>query len=197
MQQQIFGKFQEDWTSDREFLNIGFSPSSLPIQQRWRNNGLSADFVADYLTTFFPYDSNSDRQQQRQAELKHAVSYIANELLENAMKFNYASSKRAIEFGIHLLDNSDLEIVLYVTNSVNPDSVEEFQAFIQELLVLDPNELFIEQMEKNAENPDGNESKLGFLTMINDYDAELGWKFITGSDREQSILVTTMVKLKI
>lgn len=53
MNQQTFGKFQENFESGREFLNLSFSPSSLSIQQRWRNNGLSADFVADYMTTFF------------------------------------------------------------------------------------------------------------------------------------------------
>ncbi len=195
--QQTFGKFQENFSGDREFLNIGFSPSSLSIQQRWRNNGLSADFVADYLTTFFPYDSDSEREKQRQAEIKHAVSYIANELLENAMKFNYFQSQQAIEFGIHLLGDREFKIVLYVSNSVDPDRVKEFQAFIQELLTSDPNELFILQMEKNAENPDSEASRLGFLTMINDYAAELGWNFTTQSNPEQSILVTTMVWLTV
>ena len=76
MNQQIFGKFQADFPNDREFLNIGFSPSSLSIQQRWRNNGLSADFVADYMTTFFPRQSESQSEQYRQAELKHAEEQL-------------------------------------------------------------------------------------------------------------------------
>lgn len=37
----------------QEFLLINFSSSSIPLNQRSRNNGLSADFIADYLTTFF------------------------------------------------------------------------------------------------------------------------------------------------
>lgn len=203
MTQQTFGNYQENFSnnkpdgiaSQREFLNMGFSPSSLSIQERWRNNGLSADFVADYMTTFFPRQSDSKTEQQRQSELKHAVSYIANELLENAMKFNYPASKSSIEFGIHLLERDNAQIVLYVTNSVRPEQVIEFQEFIQELLTGDPEELFIRQMEINAENPEDMGSRLGFLTMINDYSAELGWKFHRLDDAVT--LVTTMVQLSV
>ena len=193
MTQQIFGNFQENFASDREFLNMGFSPSSLSIQERWRNNGLSADFVADYMTTFFPLQGDSKSEQLRQSELKHSVSYIANELLENAMKFNFPASERSIEFGIHLLDREQTQIVLHVTNSISSEQVTEFQSFIQELLAGDPEELFVRQMEINAENPDDFGSRLGFLTMINDHSAQLSWKFDRLS--EVTILVTTMVKL--
>ncbi len=193
MNPQTFGKFQENFERGREFLNLGFSPSSLSIQQRWRNNGLSADFIADYMTTFFPCQSDREREQQKQAELKHAVSYIANELLENAMKFNFPASERSIEFGIYLLEPQEEKIILSVTNSINPQQLKEFQAYIQKLLASDPEELFIQQMEIHAENPDDGSSKLGFLTMIVDYSAQLGWKF--EQLESEIVLVTTMVQL--
>ncbi len=85
---EIFGDFSESKLNNEEFLIIGFSPTSIPIKQRWRNNGLSADFVADYLTTFFPVSDEDPSTRERQVEIKGAVSYIANELLENAMKYN-------------------------------------------------------------------------------------------------------------
>ncbi len=195
MDRQVFGNFQEEFPNNREFLNIGFFPSSLSIQERWRNNGLSADFVADYMTTFFPRQGNREREQQRQDKLKHAVSYIANELLENAMKFNYRAAEHSIEFGIHLLDRENSQIVLHATNSIHPDRVSEFQSFIHELLSGDPEELFIRQMEINAENPENFGSRLGFLTMINDYSAQLSWKFERVP--ENIILVTTMVQLTV
>ena len=91
---QIFGEFIEKKGERCEYLMIGFSPSSIPIQQRWRNNGLSADFLADYLSTFFPGEDHASTE--RQAAVKGAVSYIANELLENAMKFSYAPSQHAM-----------------------------------------------------------------------------------------------------
>ena len=84
---RTFGHFIARKDGQGEHLKIVFSPTSLPIQQRWRNNGLSADFLADYLTTFFPGDDRAVAECH--AELKSAVSYVANELLENAMKFSY------------------------------------------------------------------------------------------------------------
>ena len=86
---RIFGHFIAQKDDYGEHLEIGFSPTSIPIQQRWRTNGLSADFLADYLVTFFPGDDRA--AAERQAELKSAVSYVANELLENAMKFSLTS----------------------------------------------------------------------------------------------------------
>ena len=48
-------------------------------------------------------------------------------------------------------------------------------------------------MEIHAENPDDGSSKLGFLTMIVDYSAQLGWKF--EQLESEIVLVTTMVQL--
>ena len=63
---QTFGKFIERQEEYGEYLKIGFSPTSIPLQQRWRNNGLSADFLADYLSTFFPgKDRGLDRAPGR------------------------------------------------------------------------------------------------------------------------------------
>src|SRR5438132_10066674 len=97
---RIFGPFIERKDNDGEYLKIGFSPTSIPIQQRWRNNGLSADFLADYLSTFFPGDDSA--ADEPYAELKSAVSYVANELLENAMKFSYAPPQHAISIAMYL-----------------------------------------------------------------------------------------------
>ncbi len=65
---QVFGAFHNDSLKSREFLKLGFSPGSSPLQQRWRNNGLSADFLADYLTTFFSnedIESNALKKKKR------------------------------------------------------------------------------------------------------------------------------------
>ena len=83
---KVFGEFIEDFSDRSEFLVLGFSPSSLPIQTRWKTNGLSADFLGDYVRNFFPGDTSA--AQNKQAEVRSAVSFIANELLENAMKYS-------------------------------------------------------------------------------------------------------------
>ena len=55
---RTFGEFSELNEKDGEYLKIGFLPNSIPLQQRWRNNGLSADFLAGYVSTFFPVEGD-------------------------------------------------------------------------------------------------------------------------------------------
>ena len=191
---QIFGDFIDDLPPSQEYLIVGFSPSSVPLKQRWRNNGLSADFLADYFTTFFPSRQSDRAQSDRQAEIKSAVSYIANELLENAIKFNDETSQYPIS--IHLQLHND-KLVFLTTNSISAEAAEKFQAFIQELMTSDPNELYIHQLEKSAEDESNTISGLGILTMINDYLAEIGWKFETVQKETEVITVTTMVQLPV
>jgi hypothetical protein len=190
---QIFGDFIEQPAS-QEYLIIGFSPSSVPLKQRWRNNGLSADFLADYLTTFFPGNQDDPSTIERQAEIKSAVSYIANELLENAMKFNDETSEYPIEIKLQLESDG---VIFSVANSISPQAVDKFQAYIQQLLTSEPSELYLQRLEKNAADESSTNSGLGLLTMLTDYTAKLGWKFQTVHKDPEVIVVTTMVHLTI
>jgi len=190
---QIFGDFIEQPAS-QEYLIIGFSPSSVPLKQRWRNNGLSADFLADYLTTFFPGNQDDPSTIERQAEIKSAVSYIANELLENAMKFNDETSEYPIDIKLQLESEG---VIFSVANSISPQAVDKFQAYIQHLLASEPSELYIERLEKNAADDNCTNSGLGLLTMLTDYSAKLGWKFQTVHKDPEVIAVTTMVQLTV
>ena len=196
---QVFGDFEENiFSGNCEFLQLGFSPSSVPIQERWRNNGLSADFVADYLSTFFPASNDNPGSRRRQAEIKSSVSYIANELLENAMKFNYQTSHSPIKFGINLLQKEKVCIFLYVTNRVNPQQLLHFEAYIEEFLNCDPEELYVRKVEESMEDEEQENSGLGLITMKNDYQAQLGWRFETIDDGQEKITnVTTMAQLKV
>jgi hypothetical protein len=189
---QTFGKFIERQEENGEYLKIGFSPTSIPLQQRWRNNGLSADFLADYLYMFFAREDGTS--SERQAEIKGAVSYIANELLENAMKFSYAPSQHAISLAMYLEADA---ISLYVTNSVDPKSLVAFQQCIQRLLTEDPNDLYMEQLTSNVETENGGVSALGILTMLNDYGATVAWKFASVVPEADVMTVTTMVRVPV
>ncbi len=193
---KIFGEFSDRPINTTEYLIMGFSPTSVSLQQRWRNNGLSADFLADYLTTFFPAEDSKPTTFERREEIKGAVSYIANELLENSMKFNDGNSQSpiSIQFQLH----SD-RFMLCTSNSVPKENVEGFQSFIQELLHCEPQELYIRQIAraKEKDNMTTNSTGLGLLTMLDDYNAKLGWKFETIQQDKEVIVVTTMVQLVI
>jgi hypothetical protein len=188
---QVFGELIEKPIKN-EYLTLVFSPSRLPFRRRWRNNSLSADYVAEYLSTFFPPKENDYISLRRQSEIKSAVSYIANELLENAMKH----SENIAEYSITLhLQLEDKEVRLFVNNIVNPVKASTFQLFIQQLINSNPEDFYLRQLERNAEEIDSKNSGLGFLTMINDYSAKLGWEFQIIQEEPQLISVTTMVKL--
>jgi hypothetical protein len=184
---EILGTFIHDLPCNTEFLLLGFSPGSLPIKQRWRNNGLSADFLADYTTTFFPGESFN-----KIADIKSTVSYIANELLENAMKYSDDQSKHPISLGLHLFDD---KFVFVAGNPIPTDAIDSFKKYITTLLDNDPYDLYVQKLESNSEQDETNQSGLGYLTMINDYNAVLGWKFEPLPEPHKSSLVSTMVQV--
>jgi hypothetical protein len=188
---QIFGYFIEK-TPSQGALMLEFSPESIPVNEYWRNNDLSANFIADFLTTFIIRNDKEAIDNQRQLEIKGAASYIANELLENAVKYCQQSAKLPITVKLYLDKN---KIRFFITNSLSLLRAANLQSVIYQLSHSDPNELYIAQLEKNAVDEYSSKSGLGFLSMINDYSAKLGWKFETIEDKPQVMNVTTMVEL--
>lgn len=191
---QIFGDFPESLPESQEYLLLQFSPSSLPLKRRWRNNGLSANFLADYLVTFFPSDDNDPDTLIKHSEVQSSVSYIANELLENAMKFSDHNSPQPISIQLQLYPD---RLVFIVVNSILPSILQQYQSFIQEVLASDPDEMLLHRLKQNAENDRLETSGLGLITMISNYFAKLGWKFEPIQDQPEIVTVTTMVQIAI
>ena len=192
---QIFGEFIDQFPPDHDSLELTFTPSSRPIKQRWRNNRLSAHFVADYLSSFLPVDEQDASSEKRIKQSKGAVSYVANELLENAIKFTDDTFSYKVKFGIHFIEEIDVIAVIFATNYAKSETANKLHEFIKELLSSDdPNELYLQQLEKNAET-DSETSGLGLLTMINDYSAKIGWRFETRPDSLDTVLVTTVAQI--
>lgn len=116
------------------------------------------------------------------------------------MKFNDQNSNFKVKFGISFLENklpsnAEVTAVIYATNNITPEREEKFQAFLGKLLTCDPEELYLSQVEKSLEEEHSELSRLGFLTMINDYSAKLGWKFEHLNMGSQTITVTTMAQI--
>lgn len=191
---EIFGDYDEHLPDSQEYLTIVLSPGSVPLQQRWRNNGLSANFMSDYFVTFFPISEvpTTSTLAKAKAEVQSVVSFIANELLENAMKFSDISTSFPISVTLHLHENS---LVFISTNSLPTEKVSQFQAFIQEVIVSNPGEMLMRQLEKNAADETSNGSGLGILTLIADYLVKVGWKFDKVQQDPEISIVTTMVYL--
>lgn len=189
---QIIGEFRDDLPQGQEYLTLVFSPSSVPLKQRWRTNGLSADFMADYFATFFSGKEETTTEADLQAEVKSAVSFIGNELLENAMKFTDETLDYPISLTLQM--HSD-KLVFIAKNSVNCQGVDKFQAFVKELATSDIDELYTRHFEQGDSVKNSQVSGLGLLTMINDYQAKLGWKFEAIENESEAVSVTTMVQL--
>ncbi|MDF5730720.1 MAG: ATP-binding protein [Rhizonema sp. PD38] len=165
--------------------------SSQSIQQKWSNIRISADFVADYFLTLMP----DELSKERMTEIKNTVSYVGNELLENAMKFNKESKHCKVQFGIRFPEDTEqVTAVFFTKNSVTFPTVKKFKAFIQELLCNDSQELYVQQIEKTTADEYSGESGLGLLSLINDYSAKLGWKF-ESEPSTQITIVTTMAQI--
>ncbi len=186
---QVFGEFTENFSERSEFLVLGFSPSSLPIQLRWKTNGLSADFLGDYVKNFFPGDTSA--ALNKQTEVRHAVSFVANELLENAMKYSDKSAGQPVNLEVHLFND---RLIFVSKNSVHQDAIANFQTYLQRITTGDVGEMYINQVEKSIDDGASESSGLGYLTMIMDYDAVLGWRFEQIPNKPAKI-VTTMVQL--
>ncbi|GAB4366247.1 MAG: DUF6272 family protein [Elainellaceae cyanobacterium] len=189
---QTFGDFQDEATVSNEYLTIVFSPSSLSLRERWRTNRLSAHFLADYFSTFFPGEGQPAGMIDPKSELMGVITFIANELLENAMKFSDATSKEAVMLTLQLYPN---KLIFVTRNQINSSTEAQLRGFIQELLKSDPTELYIQQIEQKAQDEHSTSSGLGILTIVNDYAAKVGWLFeaIEGA----GVIVTTKVQLEL
>ena len=191
MTNQTLGTYGE--RSDQcEYLTLAFSPLSAPLRSRWRNNGLSADFLGDYVTTFLPTKGSVAADESRQSEIRHAVTFIANELLENAMKYHERDVD--IPIGIHLELTSD-RIAVSASNGVGVAQARHYRAFVEHLLAGDAGDLLWRQQEQSARSSESVASCLGLLTMISDYGAQLGWHFEVHPAQARMMTVTTSAVL--
>ncbi len=190
MEQKIFGDYRLDLPTTKQYITIVFAPLSLPV--KWSNIGLSADFIGQYFEAYFPEKEVSDRDITTGHEIKHSISYIANELMENAVKFN---QDKALEISLRVRLGFE-ELIFVACNSVATEKLPSFEKFIHDLISGDPGELLIRRIEENARA--GSSSKasgLGLLTIMNDYKAKVGWKFEAIPGKSEVGVVYTMVRL--
>ncbi|MEM6445595.1 MAG: DUF6272 family protein [Cyanobacteria bacterium P01_D01_bin.123] len=148
--------------------------------------------MADYFSIFFPIDPSEPASLRRQTEVKHTISYIANELLENATKFSKENMPMPIRIALHLLGN---RLIFLATNHVSPTVLTRLQNCIEQISNADPDQLYIQQLERSVEDDESGASGLGFLSMMVNYLAKLSWKLEPLQEDPQTVIVTTMVEL--
>ena len=189
---QTFGDYPDSLPVGEEYLTLNFSPSSEPRNRRWGNYGLSADFLGDYFAAFFPGDAVPDNSINQRDTVKAVVSYVANELIENAVKYSDVSAKLPISISLHLYEQ---EIVFKAVNYADFAAIESYQLFIRSLLSVEIDEFYTQQLEKTATGM-GN-SNMGIVTMMNDYEARFGWEFRPLTIESDLVQVSVIVRLDV
>lgn len=189
---QTYGDFLETVPSSQEYLTLNFSPHTTPRKKRWSNYGLSADFLGDYFAAFFPDAAVPNSKINQRDTVKAAVSYVANELLENAVKYTEGSGLCPISISLHLYSR---QIIFHVTNYTDSTLANGYQQFIQDLLAADLDSYYLQQLERAATG--GGKSSMGILTMMNDYAARFGWKFTPVESASNIIRVDVLAYLDV
>ncbi|GAA0783562.1 ATP-binding protein [Roseibium denhamense] len=141
-------------------INLGAEP----LELSWQHCGTTSDFLGEYF-------AKCCEKGVDQVDARHSIGYLLNEILENAVKFRH---KGNVEIRCSMERNV---FESTISNMVDPQTAEKFQALLQELLSRDPGELLLERIEANASDAGSGGSGLGLLTLMNDYDARLGWSF--------------------
>jgi hypothetical protein len=191
--------FQNDAMDLGEYLNLSIAGTEIPVEKRWNNISLSANYFSNHFVNLYQAQNDSNKNSTLTAEIKGNISFILNELLENAVKFNDDTSQYEISIQVQLHPD---KLLFLVSNSLTSKNTQIYQSVINELHTKDPQELYYEQMEKSLmanvdEELSGQRSRLGLLTLINDYSAEIGWKFETmTTSKGELTVVTTMVKIE-
>jgi len=187
----VFGNFIEADDHD-EYICLAFCGKNYSLQERWRNNGIAADFLADYWLTFFQARRQESSAHQR--ETRGIIAYVANELLENSVKFRNDDNEIPISFKVFL---SKRGLRFYVTNSLSVTASRQFQAYIRQILAHDSGTLYLQQLEQNASCHDNSISRLGLLTLLHDYHVQLAWKFEEFEISSPLMTVTVMAILEL
>jgi len=167
---EILGKFVEE-PREKPLSQTSLVTSAADMLQNWRRVSLSSDFLARYYSYYFPYREKAKQKISRD-EAENNISFVMNELIENTAKYADARDK-TVTIKIMLFEN---DIVFQVSNYLTTSLSESFIKLAREILVSNPEELYIKRLERNTESDSG-DSGLGYLTLINDYGIRMGFKF--------------------
>ncbi|RVC62895.1 ATP-binding protein [Mesorhizobium sp. M00.F.Ca.ET.038.03.1.1] len=149
-----------------------------PLDLSWRHCATTSDFIADLFALRFQSSRND------YMEVRHSIGYLANELIENAVKFR-APGEIVIEASM----DSDC-FKLKVANDVDGEIASQFQSLLANITAGDPADLLIQRIESNAANPYVGSSGLGLLTLMSDYGARLAWIFSSADESDRICLET-------
>jgi hypothetical protein len=167
----VFGDYDENPSQKVVISNCSVILSSDELIKNWKKCSLTSDFFADFYGLYFPEEVSAENPISRN-DIKNSVSFILNELIENAAKYSNTDEKTVIFRMWYLKDY----FIVNIENYISEDSINNFIKIIKEILSGDTEELYIQKLELNAET-DSDGSGMGYLTLMNDYGVKFGYRF--------------------
>lgn len=184
---QIFGTWEALTAVSPNYAAMNLQATHLA--NHWRRNSLSSDYWANFAALQIPETVPSG--WLRRVDVAYVLSYLLNELFENCAKFS-AGPEQAVHYQAWFEDE---RMVFQFTNHITPAGERPFIDLIQELLTGDPDELYFQKLEENAEQDLGG-SGLGYLTLIKDYGIQFGFRFQPIDDQTTAVDVQAHVSRK-
>jgi hypothetical protein len=164
----IYGIYLGAAKRKKPLSKMDFTFVPIDFIAHWSRCGTTADYLAQFQASNF----------EKKDRVKNTFSTIFNELLENAVKFSADAYK---EISVSVYNYADT-ISIQTINSTYKRQAEQFDSYVRRLLEEEPEELFLENIMKNAEN-EKSSSQLGLITLIKDFNVEIGAKIVPDLER--------------
>ncbi len=164
---------------------IGFRLTLMaePLELSWHHCGVTSDFLGEFF-------SRAGGDSVDPVDARHSISYMINEILENAVKFRHGGDVDIIGS----LEAGTFEI--RIMNVIDRPTAKAFKALLGALLEREAGDLLLERIEANALDPDASGSGLGLLTLMSDYGAKMGWSFAS-DQTDECVKLTTFASLRL
>lgn len=188
-EEHIVGSYLEE-RAQKAVSGCSLGIKSDDLFRSWRRVSLSADFLARYYSYYFPYREKARGTLSRDGA-ENSISFVLNELVENTAKYSDAEDKN-VSIRVWLLESV---LLFSVSNFITGKLFGPFHSLAKEILSGDAEELYLKRLERNTEEGGGG-SGLGYLTLINDYGINLGFKFEKAGDDLFKVTVQATMKHK-
>lgn len=188
----VYGHWHDDPASQFKHLTPFHHEMIVEAQQfvnYWQRCSLSSDFWSQYIALFVPSKALNGWLNKNAVE--SVLSYLLNELFENCAKFSSGPMLK-----VHYQSWVGKEQMIFqLTNHIAPEATKPFIRFINKLLESDPEKLYFQKLENSIQHGN-NGAGLGFLTLINDYGIQFGYKFDLINSETVQVDVQAYLSLK-
>ncbi|OHD53790.1 MAG: hypothetical protein A2Y33_02745 [Spirochaetes bacterium GWF1_51_8] len=158
----ILGSYQhvEKLSGIKTRIDIDIMPGNMG--GFWPRCGITADYCAQYLSL-----SRPDLKKG-----KNTLSFVLNELLENAVKYTV---NQGFNLAVMLVEYED-QILFEVSNFINEELYGAFKEYIEKFIMTNnTNEKYLDLLK--TEEIDSKTSMIGLLTLIDCFNPKIGFEF--------------------